>query len=128
MYSLPVASLTHIANAELGPGQSWRLADGTRISFVGVDQWATFQIAHDPGKKLMLVAAVFIVAGLLLSLRIRRRRFWIRARPASDSEASGRTVIEAAGLARTDSDRFATEFADLLQRIGAPPSTATEED
>ncbi|HET7309925.1 MAG TPA: cytochrome c biogenesis protein ResB [Mycobacteriales bacterium] len=123
VYSLPVASLHHIANAQLSPGESWRLADGTRVSFVGVDQWATFQVAHDPGKKLMLAAAVFIVAGLMLSLRIRRRRFWIRARPAPDAR---RTVVEAAGLARSDSERFTADFADLVQRFGAP--TATEED
>jgi cytochrome c biogenesis protein len=127
VYSLPVASLKHIGNAELAPGGSWRLPDGTRISFLGVDQWATFQVAHDPGKKLMLLAATFIVAGLLLSLRIRRRRFWIRASPARGGDARGRTVVEAAGLARTDSDRFATEFSELLHRIGAP-SAATEED
>jgi cytochrome c biogenesis protein len=128
VYSLPVASLHHVANAELSPGQSWRLPDGTRVSFVGVDQWATFQVAHDPGKKLMLAAAVFIVAGLLLSLRIRRRRFWVRAAPAPDGTDGGRTVVEAAGLARTDSDRFATEFTELLKRIGAPTLSATEED
>jgi cytochrome c biogenesis protein len=128
VYSLPVASLKHIANAELSPGESWRLPDGTRVSFVGVDQWATFQVAHDPGNKLMLVAAAFIIAGLLLSLRIRRRRFWIRAAPAPTDADGGRTVVEAAGLARTDSDRFATEFAELLQRFGAPTPAATEED
>ena len=127
VYSLPVASLTHIANAELAPGESWRLPDGTRVSFVGVDQWATFQVAHDPGKKLMLLAATFIVAGLLLSLRIRRRRFWVRATPAPAGDAGGRTVVEAAGLARTDSERFVAEFSELLQRIGAPPAAATKE-
>jgi cytochrome c biogenesis protein len=128
VYSLPVASLKHIANAELSPGESWRLPDGTRVSFVGVDQWATFQVAHDPGKKLMLAAAVCIIAGLLLSLRVRRRRFWVRAAPAPDEPDGGRTLVEAAGLARTDSDRFATEFAELLRRIGAPTPSATEED
>ena len=128
VYSLPVASLKHIGNAELSPGESWRLPDGTRVSFVGVDQWATFQVAHDPGKKLMLGAAVFIVTGLLLSLRIRRRRCWVRARPASDGEVGGRTVVEAAGLARSDSERFTAEFADMVQRFGAPPTAVTEED
>ena len=128
VYSLPVASLAHIGNAELSPGESWRLPDGSRVSFVGVDQWATFQVAHDPGKKLMLAAAVFIVAGLLLSLRVRRRRIWIRARPAGDGENPGRTVVEAPGLARSDSERFAAEFADLVQRFGAPTSAPPEED
>jgi cytochrome c biogenesis protein len=128
VYSLPVASLTHIGNAELSPGESWRLPDGTKVSFLGVDQWATFQVAHDPGKKLMLAAAVFIVMGLLLSLRIRRRRCWVRARPTAGDDRGGRTVVEAAGLARSDSERFAAEFADMVQRFGAPVPAVTEED
>jgi cytochrome c biogenesis protein len=76
----------------------------------------------------MLVAAVFIVAGLLLSLRIRRRRFWIRATPAEAAVGGGRTVVEAGGLARTDSATFAGEFADLVERVGAPAAAASEED
>ncbi|HET6816580.1 MAG TPA: cytochrome c biogenesis protein ResB [Mycobacteriales bacterium] len=128
VYSLPVASLHHIANAQLSPGESWRLPDGTRVTFVGVDQWATFQVAHDPGKNVMLGAAVLIVTGLLLSLRVRRRRFWLRARPAPAGDSSRRTVVEAAGLARTDSERFAVEFSDLVQRLGAPAAVTTEED
>jgi len=128
VYSLPVASLKHVGNAQLSPGESWRLPDGSKVSFVGVDQWATFQIAHDPGKKLMLGAAVFIVAGLLLSLRIRRRRCWIRARPETDDDGARRTVVEAAGLARSDSERFEAEFAGMVQRFGAPAAAATEED
>jgi cytochrome c biogenesis protein len=125
VYSLPVASLAHIGNAELSPGESWRLPDGSRVSFVAVDQWATFQVAHDPGKKLMLGAAALIVAGLLLSLRVRRRRCWVRARPAADAEHGGRTVVEAGGLARSDSERFAAEFAELVGRFGGPAATPT---
>jgi hypothetical protein len=37
-------------------------------------------------------------------------------------------VVEAAGLARSDSERFAAEFADLVQRFGAPTSAPPEED
>jgi cytochrome c biogenesis protein len=75
----------------------------------------------------MLAAAVFIVVGLLLSLRVRRRRCWVRARPAADDDTGGRTVVEAAGLARNDSERFAAEFADMVQRFGAPAAAVTEE-
>ena len=117
VYDLPVASLKHVANKQLSPGQSWRLPDGSRVTFAGVHQWATFQVAHDPGKKLVLFAAVFIVAGLLVSLRVRRRRFWLRASPAPDDAPSGRTVVRAAGLTRSDSGGFTDEFASLVRRI-----------
>src|SRR4051794_19976893 len=117
VYDLPVASLKHVANRQLTPGQSWRLPDGARVTFAGVHEWATFQVAHDPGKKLVLLAAIFVVAGLLVSLRVRRRRFWLRASLAAEPDPSRRTVVRAAGLTRSDSGGFTDEFASLVQRI-----------
>jgi cytochrome c biogenesis protein len=116
VYSLPVASLKNIGSRQLSPGQTWTLRDGSRVTFAGVEQWATFQIAHDPGSTLVLVAAVFIVLGLLSSLWVRRRRVWVRARPV-DGPGPRRTVVSAGGLARTDADGFATEFESLLRRM-----------
>ena len=112
VYSLPVASLKNVGTKTMSPGQTWKLADGTTVTFAGLDQWATFQIAHDPGSTVVLIAAVFIVAGLLSSLWVRRRRMWVRAVPGP-----GRTVVSAGGLARTDADGFATEFESLLRRM-----------
>jgi cytochrome c biogenesis protein len=122
VYDLPVAQLEHIANAELAPGQTWHLRNGTSVTFVGVSQWATFQIAHDPGKRLVLIAAILIIAGLLTSLTVRRRRFWVRAVPAPDGGPDRRTVVEAAGLARNDAEAFRREFDSLVQQL-SPPTT-----
>jgi len=105
----------------MSPGQTWTLADGTTVTFAGLDQWATFQIAHDPGSTVVLVAAVFIVCGLLSSLWVRRRRLWVRAVsvpvPTDGAAGDRRTVVTAGGLARTDADGFATEFESLLRRM-----------
>ncbi len=122
VYTLPVASLTNVGTKMLSPGQTWRLADGTTVTFAGLDQWATFQIAHDPGSTVVLVAAIFIVCGLLSSLWVRRRRMWVRATPTTGGPLGGgdgvaRTVVSAGGLARTDADGFATEFESLLRRM-----------
>jgi cytochrome c biogenesis protein len=117
VYDLPVASLRHLANAQLSPGQTWRLHDGTTIRFAGVSEWATFQVAHDPGKRLVLLAAVAIVCGLLASLAVRRRRVWLRAVPAADGDDGPRSVVTTAGLARTDSAGFAREFDEIVQRM-----------
>ncbi len=94
-------------------GQSWKLANGYTATFTGFSQFANFQITDDPGKELALWAAILIVVGLILSLRVRRRRFWVRAR----SDGAGRTVVEAGGLARTDPEQFAEEFAALVDRL-----------
>lgn len=117
VYDLPVASLHHVANAQLSPGQTWKLPDGSTVTFAGVTQWATFQVAHDPGKGVVLVAAVLVIAGLLTSLRVRRRRLWVRALPVPDAAEPRRTVVEAGGLTRSDADGFTREFEDLVRRV-----------
>jgi cytochrome c biogenesis protein len=125
-YSLSVAGLTPIGTKQLAPGESWKLADGATVTFEGVDQWATFQVAHQPGKRTVLLAAVLIVVGLIGSLRVRRRRFWVRASPASEGTEGGRTVVTAAGLARSDVGGFVEELDDLVGQIGRPPPGAAE--
>jgi cytochrome c biogenesis protein len=99
--------------AGLRVGDSWKLANGYTVTFTGIAQFANFQITDDPGKELALVASIFIVLGLILSLRVRRRRFWLRA----TRDGAGRTVVEAGGLARTDPEQFAEEFAALVERL-----------
>jgi cytochrome c biogenesis protein len=62
----------------------------------------------------VLVAVVAVVPGLVLSLRIRRRRMWVRAVPGT----AGRTVVEVGGLTRTDaSGGFDEEFAKLVEAL-----------
>ncbi|HVS68823.1 MAG TPA: cytochrome c biogenesis protein ResB [Mycobacteriales bacterium] len=126
VYSLPVANLNNIGVTQLTPGKSWHLRDGATVTFHGVDQWATFQVAHEPGKRTLLAGAIFIIAGLLASLRVRRRRFWLRAVPAAGGESDRRTVVMAAGLARSDADGFSGELEDLVGRITAPDPGAIE--
>lgn len=133
VYTLPVAKLKNIGVTQLAPGRSWHLKDGATVTFHGIDQWATFQVAHEPGKRTLLAGAICVIAGLLLSLRVRRRRFWLRAVPAAGAAGGGRTVVSAAGLARSDADDFTNELEDLVGRItaadvGPPAPGATERD
>jgi cytochrome c biogenesis protein len=99
--------------AGLRVGQSWKLANGYTVTFTGFSEFANFQVTDDPGKLVALLAAIGIVLGLILSLRVRRRRFWLRAR----RDGAGRTVVEAGGLARTDPEQFADEFSALVERL-----------
>jgi cytochrome c biogenesis protein len=121
VYSLPITpKLTQIGTKQLTPGTSWKLADGATVRFDGINQWATFQVAHEPGKTTVLLAAVLIVAGLIGSLFVRRRRFWVRAVPvpAADRGRPRSTVVTAAGLGRNDVEGFAAEHRDLVARLG----------
>ena len=60
-----------------------------------------------------------MVLGLMLSLFVRRRRLWVRATPTGGEGGSGRTVVEVGGLPRSDPEAFATEFAELVERVRA---------
>jgi cytochrome c biogenesis protein len=116
VYSLDTDRLTRRATRALGVGERWPLPDGLgTVTFTGYDEWATFQVTYDPGKRLALAAAALVVIGLLLSLSVRRRRVWVRARRAED----GRTVVEIAGLSRAGNAGLATEISELAARIRA---------
>jgi cytochrome c biogenesis protein len=130
VYSLktPLARLTPLDAGRphlLLPGTTWQLPGGGSITFVGTTEWATFQVTQDPGKLIALVAACGIVAGLCLSLFVRRRRLWVRATPGSGAL----TVVEVGGLARTDPDAFAAEFDELVGRLRSTvPESAPHEE
>jgi cytochrome c biogenesis protein len=115
-------ALARVARANLVPGQSLTLDDGTVIRFDGVQNWAYLQISYDPGQDAVLVFAVLLLAGLVLSLTVRRRRFWARLTPTDDGAG---TVVEIGGLARTDRAGYGEEFdrmrADLLDTPKARP-------
>jgi cytochrome c biogenesis protein len=109
-------ALVRVARANLVPGQSLRLDDGTVVRFDGVSQWVNLQVSHDPAELVTLIFAILLLGGLLCSLTVRRRRFWAKITSAED----GRAVVEIGGLARTDRAGYGEEFdrlrADLLTR------------
>ena len=115
--------LTRVGAKNLSPGQSLTLADGTSVRFDGYIQWASLQVSRDPGQEVVLVAAGLMVLGLILSLRVRRRRLWLRLTPAGSAGGTDRTVVHAGGLARTDSGVFGSEFARLVDRLRTDPDT-----
>ena len=75
-------ALVKVARANLLPGQSLRLDDGTVVRFDGVGQWVNLQVSHDPAELVMLVFAIALLGGLLCSLTVRRRRFWAKITPS----------------------------------------------
>jgi cytochrome c biogenesis protein len=61
-----------------------------------VSRFASFDIHDDPSQGWVLAFAVLILAGLLVSLFVPRRRMWVKAARRPD----GTVVLEYAGLAR----------------------------
>ena len=132
------AKAAALSTRTLRIGETWDLPGGGSIAFTGYQRWATFQVTRDPGKVLALVAAIGMVGGLLLSLSVRRRRVWVRAVAAPDDAdpdaarevaaqdatvpTSGgpprRTVLEVAGLARSDGDDITDDLAELVRDLG----------
>nr|WP_226932293.1 MULTISPECIES: cytochrome c biogenesis protein ResB [Parafrankia] len=89
------------------------LPGGLSLEVDGVREFATFQTKSDPYKGLVLGAAIAIIAGLIASLRVRRRRVWVRATPL----AGGGCTVEIGGLSRSDAQGFATELTTVTQAI-----------
>ena len=126
VYSLDDKHLTRVGAVAMGIGDTYTLPDHKgSITFTGFQTWATFQTTYDPGKGVALAAAVLMIAGLLMSLRIKRSRVWVRLRPGG---SGARMVVEVAGLARDDATGFQADFDELRAQLAAeldPDSPST---
>lgn len=107
----------------LRPGQTMKLPNGAgSVTFEkGVKEWAGFEIVQEPGSGWALGGALAAIFGLAASLFIQRRRVWVRAVRGAD----GVTVVEMAGLGRSESAKVPEELGDLAgilydQAPGAP--------
>ncbi|PRX45565.1 cytochrome c biogenesis protein [Prauserella shujinwangii] len=105
--------LERVARENLRVGERITLDDGTRIEFEGVRRWVSLQVSHDPTQMWVLGFAVAMFVGLAGSLLVKRRRLWVRATPAGDTDGERRTVVEVGGLARTDQAGYGEEFTRI---------------
>ena len=124
--------LTSQGKTNLTKGESMTLDDGTKITFTGAQPWVSLQTSYDPAQGWALISAIFLVAGLLTSLTIRRRRVWYRIRSAESASGEddvGRTLIDIGGLARTDQSGYGAEFGSLVALATVPgPSLQARPD
>lgn len=104
-------------------GESMTLPNGAgTITFDGVREWAGFQITQQPGSGWALGGAITAILGLAGSLFIQRRRVWVRAVTGPD----GITVVEMAGLGRSESAKVPEELGELAAVVHAEAPTAPE--
>ncbi|WP_405999230.1 cytochrome c biogenesis protein ResB [Streptomyces sp. NBC_00829] len=131
VYQLDTSKLTQfkdskgqILKARLLPGERMTLPDGAgSITFEKeVKEWATFQISRQPASGWALTGAIAAIAGLVGSLFIQRRRIWVRAVTGED----GVTVVEMAGLGRSESAKLPEELGDLALTLNSQAPTAPD--
>ena len=114
VYDLDTSRMTRTNRLLLLPGVTARgLPGGATVTFDGYREWASFQVTRDPGKHVALGAAVAMIVGIGLSLRVRRRRLWVRA-----TGGPAATLVEVGGLARSQPDAFHREFARFVEESG----------
>ncbi|MEG8279995.1 cytochrome c biogenesis protein ResB [Streptomyces sp. AHA2] len=114
----------------LRPGETMKLPNGAGSVTVGEDvkEWAGFQVVQQPGSGWALAGALAAIGGLAASLFIQRRRVWVRAVRGAD----GVTVVEMAGLGRSESAKVPEELGDLAgalyERAPGAPGPADSPD
>jgi cytochrome c biogenesis protein len=129
VYTLNTAGLRRlpITPQPLVPGQSMKLPGGLgTVTYTGYQQWVSLAITYDPGQLPALISGIAVLAGLLLSFLVRRRRVFVRAQATEqgmDQAAGapgepGGTVVDLAGLTRSDAaGGFEDEFSGLAAEI-----------
>ncbi|GAB2641968.1 cytochrome c biogenesis protein ResB [Gordonia jinhuaensis] len=133
----------------LGVGQQSKLPDGTTVRFDGYQRWVSLQVSHNPAQEWVLISAIAMLVGLLISLLIKRRRVWARIsgpvpesagdqvpesaddqgpKSAGDSApaAQRHTVVELAGLARTDQAGWGEGFPKFAAGLVGRDEAATD--
>ncbi|MEV0170989.1 cytochrome c biogenesis protein ResB [Streptomyces sp. NPDC050803] len=114
----------------LRPGETIKLPNGAgSITYEGTKEWANFQVTQQPASGWALAGAVAAIFGLAGSLFIQRRRVWVRAVKGDD----GVTVVEMAGLGRSESAKVPEELGDIAgilyeQAPGAPDPDTPDDD
>ncbi|MFG2312737.1 cytochrome c biogenesis protein ResB [Streptomyces sp. NPDC048566] len=115
-----------IVKKRLRPGETMTLPNGAgSITFdKDIKEWANFQVTQQPGSDWALAGAFAAILGLAGSLFIQRRRVWVRAVTGDD----GVTVVEMAGLGRSESARLPEELGDLAALVHAQAPTSSDAD
>ncbi len=124
VYQLDSSAMEQLGREDLAVGETWELPDGRgSITFDGLAEFANVQVTYDPGRWLVLLAAVAAMIGISLSLLVRRRRVWVRA----TRDGQGRTLVEVAGLAQTEWAALAQEVDAVAAALPCAPMVVEEQ-
>jgi cytochrome c biogenesis protein len=119
-YSLNTDSLEQIAGRKsevdtvrLTPGDRVELPNGLgSVELTSIPRFVSLDVHHDPSQGPVLLFAILVVAGLVTSLFVPRRRMWVSV----SKDESGTTTIEYAALARGDDPNLEAAVADFAEK------------
>lgn len=135
VYTLNTAKMTQVMDgkepwrAVVRPGQTVKLPDGTTISMdKTIPRWAGLSARYDPGKGTALLAALIGLAGLIMSMTLRRRRIFFKVGTGEDDHTgTRRSLITAGALAKGEDPRLQVALDALLDgvegRLGTTPTS-----
>jgi cytochrome c biogenesis protein len=123
------------ALVRLKPGQTYQLpGDRGSITFDSVKRFAGLSVRTDPGAPISLVSAILATLGLILGLTIKRRRVFVRVRPAvigststDGAGASARpaaTVVTIGGLSKDSDPGLAAIVTGIVTAVDTANATA----
>ena len=120
VYDLDTDDMTVVAGQDsgvpplvLGIGQSAELPGGLgTVTFESLPRFISVDIHRDPTQLPVGIAAVFLIAGLVTSLFVVRRRVWVSVTSGPDGQ-----VVEIGGLARGDDPGLDGAVADIAQGL-----------
>jgi cytochrome c biogenesis protein len=128
VYALDKKGLKPIKGADGKPlrvdlmlNQTVTLPDGLgTITFDGMSRFVKLQVSRSPGDWIALLGVVLALLGLLGSLFIRPRRVWVKVR-RDGADATGRTLVEVAGLDRSAGGDLAGEIDAIATTLQPVP-------
>jgi cytochrome c biogenesis protein len=133
VYTLNTEQMKQVTKADgspalvrLKPGQTYVLPGGRgSVTFEGVKRFAGLSVRTDPGAPISLVSAILATLGLILGLTIKRRRVFVRVRPAASVDGDGpdgsggrpATVVTVGGLSKDSDPGLAAIVAAVHDRL-----------
>ena len=104
----------------LKPGETYEIPGGRgSITFESVKRFAGLSVRTDPGAGIALVSALLAIAGLIAGLLIKRRRVFVRVRPADGVAPADppATVVTVGGLSKDSDAGLAAVIETVRDRL-----------